>query len=82
MFTYDTPRIDDSLPLTLALLGFCLAEFVISIWWFVVFLKCIGEVHTFSAWKALGASLLAGLVLVGPVLLVFILFLIAGAPQT
>lgn len=79
MFTYETPRIDDSLTLSLTLLGFGVTEVAIGIWWFVVFLKCIGEVHAISAWKALGASLLAGLVLVGPFLLVFVLILIAEA---
>jgi hypothetical protein len=32
---------------------------VIGIWSLVVLLKSLGEVHNFSAWKALGAALLA-----------------------
>jgi hypothetical protein len=33
-------------------------------WGFVVMLKCIGEVHRFSAWRALGSILLIAVVLV------------------
>jgi len=31
---------------------------VLVLWGFVVMLKCLGEVHRFSAWRALGAMLL------------------------
>jgi hypothetical protein len=44
----------------LATLGISfLLESVIGIWSLVVLLKSLGEVHNFSAWKALGAALLA-----------------------
>jgi hypothetical protein len=33
-------------------------EGVLGIWGFIVGLKCIGEVHRFSAWRALAASLI------------------------
>jgi Yip1 domain len=33
-------------------------EAIISIWSFVVFLHCLGQVHRFSAWRALGAVLM------------------------
>jgi hypothetical protein len=36
-----------------------LFEFVIGIWSLIVSLKSLGEVHSFSAWRALGAVLLA-----------------------
>ncbi len=67
MFTSQTPRLDANASLSMALLGFMAIEMVISIWQFVVYLKCVGEVHEFSAWKALGASLLAFLVMIGAV---------------
>jgi hypothetical protein len=35
-----------------------LIESIIGIWAFVISLKCLGEVHRFSAWRALGAMLL------------------------
>ena len=45
----------------LTMLGiFLLIEMVIGIWSLVVLLKCLGEVHGFSAWRALGAVLLTG----------------------
>jgi hypothetical protein len=33
-----------------------------AIWRLIVWLKCIGEVHRFSAWRALAATLIPGLV--------------------
>jgi len=51
--------------LLIALTGFGIVELVISIWSFIVFLKCLGEVHRFSAWKALAAALVPGLILIG-----------------
>jgi Yip1 domain len=38
-----------------------LVETVVGIWVFVILLKCLGEVHRFSAWRALGAILLGTL---------------------
>jgi hypothetical protein len=35
-----------------------LIESIVGIWIFVILLKCLGEVHHFSAWRALGAILL------------------------
>jgi hypothetical protein len=43
----------------LTILGFAfLFDFVIGIWSMVLYLKSLGEVHGFSAWRALGAALL------------------------
>jgi hypothetical protein len=39
-----------------------LVEAVFGIWGFVVLLKCMGEVHRFSAWRALGAILIPPLI--------------------
>jgi Yip1-like protein len=55
------------------------AEGVIGIWGFVISLKCVGEVHRFSAWRAFVAILippLIALVIVG--LGVFLFASIAG----
>jgi hypothetical protein len=57
----------------LAFLLFALIELVVGIWGVVVFLKSLGEVHGFSAWKALGAAILASLVVVVPVVLLLVL---------
>jgi hypothetical protein len=46
-----------------------IVELIIAIWSLVVFLKCVGEAHAFSAWRALGAALLSFLVLGGVIVL-------------
>lgn len=50
--------------------GLTIAETLIGIWGFVVYLKCLGEVHRFSAWKALGASILGLLIIYVPLILI------------
>lgn len=53
--------------------------FVIVVWKIVVFLKCLGEAHRFTAWHALGASLIGGVLLVIPLaILVGIAFGLLG----
>ena len=52
-----------------------LAQGVLGIWCFVVSLKCIGEVHRFSAWRALGAVLITALIMV--IVFGFVIFVIA-----
>ncbi len=42
-----------------------LFESIIGVWVFVISLKCLGEVHHFSAWRALGAILLGTLAMFG-----------------
>ncbi|HEY1011718.1 MAG TPA: YIP1 family protein, partial [Herpetosiphonaceae bacterium] len=54
-----------------------LAQAVLGIWTFVISLKCLGEAHRFSAWKALGAEILAGLIVLVP--FACLLFAILGA---
>jgi hypothetical protein len=49
-------------------------EGLLGIWGFIVGLKCIGEVHRFSAWRALAATLIPGLIMV--LLIGFSIFLI------
>ena len=51
--------------LFLGLLG--LAQAIIDFWGFMITLKCIAEAHRFSAWRALGALILAGLAAAVPV---------------
>ncbi len=69
LFTSDTPKIDASERLIYSFLGFGVIEVLVSIWAFIIFLKCLGEVQGFSAWKALGNTLLAGL---APIVLIVI----------
>lgn len=44
--------------------GLDFVHLVLGVWSFVLMLKCVGEVHRFSAWRALGAVLLILLVMV------------------
>ena len=68
MFTTETPRMDSSTTLTTLFWLFALIEIVFGIWAFVVYLKSLGEVQGFSAWKAFGNVLLSGLVIIVPIL--------------
>ena len=40
------------------IVGFIYLRGVIAIWAGIVFFKCLGEVHGFSAWKAIGATII------------------------
>ncbi|HYB91108.1 MAG TPA: Yip1 family protein [Candidatus Binataceae bacterium] len=53
---------------------------VVLIWATVVSLKCIGEVHRFSAWRALGASLIGFFAIGGGALVVAIVVLLVAFP--
>jgi Yip1-like protein len=53
--------------LFLGLLG--LVQVIMALWGTLITLKCIAEAHRFSAWRALGAFILAGLAGAVPVLL-------------
>lgn len=48
--------------------GFSGIFVILAIWGTVIWLKCLGEVHGFSAWRALGASLLGALATMGTLL--------------
>jgi hypothetical protein len=72
MFTAATPRLEANPGLALFLLSTALLELVVMIWGFVVALKAVGEAHLFSAWRALGASVLAMLVVIVPVVLLLL----------
>ena len=53
-----------------------IVEVPLWLWFWIVRLKCLGEVHRFSAWRALGASLIGLLLLIGIMLVVAIVGLI------
>jgi len=40
-------------------------EAIILIWWSILMLHCVAQVHRFSAWRALGAFLLPGALFIG-----------------
>ena len=47
---------------------------ILTLWGFIILLKCLGEVNRFSAWRALGAVLLPIVILI--VVLVIIMRLV------
>jgi hypothetical protein len=49
------------------LVVFAIVNVVVGVWGGIVFLKCLGKVQQFSAWRALGNSVLATLVVLVPV---------------
>lgn len=55
-----------TVPLLVVLGIIFLIQFTISVWWLIVLLKCLGEVHGFSA----GRALLAGIISVGMVYMI------------
>lgn len=56
---FNTPTVPPSTSL------FSVVESIVGVWVFVISLKCLGEVHRFSAWRALGAILLGILAMLG-----------------
>jgi len=76
MFMEQTPRIENSVLLTMLLLLFAFIEIILGIWIFVISLMAIGEAHGFSAWKALGTMLIA---LVLAMIVLGIFFLLFGS---
>ena len=50
-------------------------EGVLGFWGFIIWLNCLAEVHRFSAWRALAATLIPALIAV--VALGFIVFVVS-----
>lgn len=70
LYTSEMPVITSSLFLWTLLIIITVIEVVSIIWTIVVSLKCLGEVQGFSAWKALGNYLFAGLIVLIPIFLI------------
>ena len=73
LFTTATPRMDANPSLAFLLMGFGIVEVGMAVWGFVVYLKCLGQVQGFSAWKAWGNVMLALLVIAVPLVVIFAL---------
>lgn len=69
MFTSATPYVDAHPALGAVIPALEAIRVIATVWAFIVMLKCLGEVHDFSAWRALGATLLAGLVTAAVILI-------------
>lgn len=61
MFTTEMAATEEDLVVAFVLMGIGLVQVVLGIWQIVLLTKCLAEVHQFSAWKGLGALILAGL---------------------
>jgi hypothetical protein len=72
-FTTFTPVVDSSSTLTLLFVLFVIVDLVIGIWSFIIFLKCLGEAHQFSAWKALFTTILSVMIFVVPLIIIALL---------
>ncbi len=68
MFKSTTFRIESSLVVALFFFGCVGLEVILGIWSFVLRLQCLGEVHGFSAWKALASLLVVRIVSIAPFL--------------
>jgi hypothetical protein len=53
---------------TPSFIGLGFVDFVLALWGFVVLLQCLGEVHGFSAWRALSAILIEAGIFIGALL--------------
>jgi hypothetical protein len=73
MFTTQTPQIDESSGAAAMLFALTLVEFPLGAWALIIFCMCLGQVQGISAWKALGNLLLAGLIMLSPVLVIDLL---------
>ncbi|HLI79411.1 MAG TPA: YIP1 family protein [Candidatus Binataceae bacterium] len=64
----DGPMLDENREITNSGASLLLLHGFLVLWGFVVMLKCVGEVHRFSAWRALGSILL----IIGAIVLLLI----------
>ncbi len=79
MFTTEMPSVEGgSIGLVLLLVVLGLTELVGGIWAIVTSLKCTAEAHGFSAWMALLNWIIAGLIIIVPVLFI-VMFLFMAA---
>jgi hypothetical protein len=77
MFKSDTPRLDANEGNAIVLWVTGMMEIVLGVWGIVTALKCVGEVHQFSAWRALGSILLLILIYVVPLSIILLLIIMA-----
>jgi hypothetical protein len=71
----DGPMLGTDSEITESSASLLLLHGLLVLWGFVVMLKCVGEVHRFSAWRALGSILL---ILLAIVLILVAIILIFG----
>ncbi len=72
-------RLESNPILIIVFFGIGLIKIATEIWAFVIFFKSLGQVQHFSAWKAVGNTLLASLILLLPILFVVLLIIVVSA---
>ena len=72
MFTSEMPSIQENPALNIAFFGIAAVGIAVGIWQFVIYLMCLGQVQGFSAWKALGNSFMALMVVVLPMVIIYV----------
>ena len=72
MYTTQTPIVDSSTLLLYAFVIFSVIYLILGIWSFILYLHCLGQVQGFSLLKMFGNILLAGLVIIIPIVLLFL----------
>lgn len=61
-----------------SMLPYVIVSMPLWMWWWIVCLRCLGEVHRFSAWRALATWLIGLLLLIGVLIVTFV---VLGAVQ-
>ena len=67
LFSATTPRMDSH---PFVVLGFGIIDITIAIWTLVLLCKAIGQINGFSAWRGLGACLIAVSLIVVPIIVI------------
>lgn len=73
MFQEQMPSLEASDTLSYIVLGIFALSLAGGVWTAVCFLKCLGEAHFFSAWKALGAVIIGYGVVILPIVAILML---------
>ncbi|EAR10656.1 Yip1 family protein [Reinekea blandensis] len=74
MFMAEAYSLTESTTTFVLFFGLAVIEVILGIWAFIIFLKCLGEVQGFSAWKALWNCIIPLLVVGLPFVLIIGLF--------
>ena len=76
LFTEETPRLDAQPLLWIPFISLAVVELVLGVWSLVILCHTVAEVQSFrSAWRGLGNVLLAGAVIIVPLLLLLVTLL-------
>ena len=77
MFTSETPNFDSKLYVSVPTIGLAAMEFILGLWEIVLLCNTVAEVQGYrSAWQGLLNLILAGLLLLLPLILISIVFVL------